>query len=91
MLTFTCPGLNSNVRVSSVSVPSTPQIEGEILQPFNLKSFCIDELKTATRNFRINATVNGVRMRRVFKGWIDEISFTATIPGTGMAIALSYV
>ncbi|KAM1708284.1 hypothetical protein ACFX2K_001277 [Malus domestica] len=55
-------GLNSNVRVSSVSVPSTRQIE-----------------------------VNGVRMRRVFKGWIDENSLTATVPGTGMAIAVSYV
>ncbi|CAN6710260.1 unnamed protein product [Malus baccata var. baccata] len=84
-------GLNSNVRVSSVSVPSTRQIEGEILQPFNLKSFRIDELKKATRNFRIDATLNAARMRRVFKGWIDENSLTATVPGTGMAIAVSFV
>ncbi|KAM2414875.1 hypothetical protein ACFX1X_001321 [Malus domestica] len=30
-------------------------------------------------------------MRRVFKGWIDENSLTATVPGTGMAIAVSFV
>ncbi|CAL2242776.1 unnamed protein product [Prunus armeniaca] len=81
-------GLHSNSKVSSVSVPSTPRTEGEILQSSNLKSFAFNELKTATRNFRPDSMVGEGGFGCVFKGWVDENSLTAAKPGTGMVIAV---
>lgn len=72
----------------SVSVPSSPQTEGEIVQSFNLKSFHFNELKRATSNFRQDPVVGEGGFGYVFKGWIDEHSFTAVKPGSGMAMAI---
>ncbi|KAM1579503.1 hypothetical protein ACFXTI_041429 [Malus domestica] len=80
-------GLHSNSKVSSVSVPSTPRTEGEILQSSNLKNFCFNELKNATRNFRPDSVVGEGGFGCVFKGWVDENSLTAAKPGTGLVIA----
>ncbi|KAK9913549.1 hypothetical protein M0R45_037362 [Rubus argutus] len=80
-------GLNSNGKVLSESVPSSPQTEDEIVQSFNLKSFQFNELKKATSNFR-HDPVMGEGFSFVFKGWINEHSFTAAKPGTGMAMAI---
>lgn len=74
--------------MSSVSVPPTPRSEGEILQSSNLKSFCFADLKMATRNFRPDSVLGEGGFGSVFKGWIDENSFAATKPGTGMVIAV---
>lgn len=73
---------------STTSVPPTPRTEGEILQSPNLKSFNFSDLKVATRNFRPDSVLGGGGFGSVFKGWIDENSFTATKPGTGMVIAV---
>lgn len=73
---------------SSASVSSTPRTEGEILQSSSLKSFGYNELKTATRNFRPDSVVGEGGFGCVFKGWIDEHTFTPTKPGTGMVIAV---
>lgn len=78
----------SNSKISSVSVPSTPRTEGEILQSSNLKSFTFNNLKTATRNFRPDSVLGEGGFGCVFKGWIDENSFTAAKPGTGIVIAV---
>ncbi|XP_040375550.1 receptor-like cytoplasmic kinase 176 isoform X2 [Rosa chinensis] len=78
-------GVNLNSNIPSVSVPLS---EGERLQSFNLKSFHYNELKTATRNFRPENMLGEGRICSFFKGWIDEQSFTATKPGTGMAVAI---
>ncbi|KAF3952094.1 hypothetical protein ACB098_06G158800 [Castanea mollissima] len=78
----------SNSKISSVSVPSTPRTEGEILQSSNLKSFTFNNLKTATRNFRPDSVLGEGGFGCVFKGWIDEHSFTAAKPGTGIVIAV---
>ncbi|XP_030930150.1 receptor-like cytoplasmic kinase 176 [Quercus lobata] len=78
----------SNSKISSVSVPSTPRTEGEILQSSNLKSFTFNNLKTATRNFRPDSVLGEGGFGSVFKGWIDENSFTAAKPGTGIVIAV---
>ncbi|KAG6417988.1 hypothetical protein SASPL_120185 [Salvia splendens] len=95
------PGLNSQYvssgsnnmstdcsKNSTSSVPPTPRTEGEILQSPNLKSFNFSDLKVATRNFRPDSVLGGGGFGSVFKGWIDENSFTATKPGTGMVIAV---
>ncbi|XP_073144070.1 probable serine/threonine-protein kinase PBL10 [Henckelia pumila] len=70
------------------SVQSVPRSEGEILQSPNLKSFSYADLKLATRNFRPDSVVGGGGFGSVFKGWIDENSFTAAKPGTGLLIAV---
>ncbi|KAL0390210.1 UNVERIFIED_CONTAM: putative serine/threonine-protein kinase PBL10 [Sesamum calycinum] len=75
-------------KISSTSVPPTPRTEGEILQSSNLKSFSFSDLKIATRNFRPDSVLGGGGFGSVFKGWIDENSFTAAKPGTGMIIAV---
>ncbi|GMP49362.1 hypothetical protein CsSME_00016369 [Camellia sinensis var. sinensis] len=73
---------------SAVSVPPTPRSEGEILQSTNLKSFSFSDLKMATRNFRPDSVLGEGGFGSVFKGWIDENSFTASKPGTGIVIAV---
>lgn len=79
---------SSSGKVSSSSVPPNPRSEGEILQSANLKSFCLSDLKTATRNFRPDSVLGEGGFGSVFKGWIDENSFAATKPGTGIVIAV---
>ncbi|KAK9913537.1 hypothetical protein M0R45_037350 [Rubus argutus] len=81
-------GLNSNFKLSSVSVPSTPRIEGEILLTPTLKSFSFNELKKATRNFRFDLTVGEGVFGCVFRGWVNGNSLPAVKPGTGMDIAV---
>lgn len=81
-------GSGSSSRVSAASVPPTPRSEGEILQASNVKSFTFNELKNATRNFRPDSVLGEGGFGSVFKGWIDEHSFAATKPGTGIVIAV---
>ncbi|XP_021720846.1 probable serine/threonine-protein kinase PBL10 [Chenopodium quinoa] len=85
-------GINSKYVSSDVSkvssAPLTPRSEGEILQSSNLKSFSFSELKAATRNFRPDSVLGEGGFGSVFKGWIDENSYAATKPGTGMVIAV---
>ncbi|XP_022921764.1 receptor-like cytoplasmic kinase 176 isoform X1 [Cucurbita moschata] len=79
---------NSISKSSSVSTPRTPRTEGEILQSSNLKNFTYNDLKTATRNFRPDSVLGEGGFGSVFKGWVDEQSFAATKPGTGLVIAV---
>ncbi|XP_034701991.1 probable serine/threonine-protein kinase PBL9 [Vitis riparia] len=79
---------NSTSKVSLASVPPTPRSEGDILQSPNLKNFTLAELKMATRNFRADGLLGEGALGRVFKGWIDEHSFAAGEPGTGVVIAV---
>ncbi|KAK0591535.1 hypothetical protein LWI29_003454 [Acer saccharum] len=77
-------GVSSSSKISSVPF----RTEGEILQSSNLKSFSFNELKTATRNFRPDSVLGEGGFGCVFKGWIDENTFAATRPGTGLVIAV---
>ncbi|KAL3838416.1 hypothetical protein ACJIZ3_023007 [Penstemon smallii] len=77
----------SSRRLSS-SLPMTPRNEGEILDSTNLKSFGFNDLRVSTRNFRPDSVLGEGGFGCVFKGWIDEHTFKATKPGTGMVIAV---
>ncbi|KAF8390234.1 hypothetical protein HHK36_024759 [Tetracentron sinense] len=84
---------------SSLTVPSfteksttesfpTPRSDGELLSFPNLKDFSFNELKNATRNFRPDSLLGEGGFGCVFKGWIDEQTFTAARPGSGMVVAV---
>ncbi|KAK9998623.1 hypothetical protein SO802_018226 [Lithocarpus litseifolius] len=79
---------STSSKVSSFSVPQTPRSEGEILQSSNLKSFSFAELKLSTRDFCRDSVLGQGSFGSVFKGWIDEHTFAAAKPGTGMIIAV---
>ncbi|KAK4425180.1 Receptor-like cytoplasmic kinase [Sesamum alatum] len=81
-------GKDTSSRRSSSSVPLTPRNEGEILDSTNLKSFGFNDLRIATRNFRPDSVLGEGGFGCVFKGWIDEHTFKAAKPGTGMVIAV---
>lgn len=78
----------SSRRSSGSSMPLTPRGENEILESSKLKSFGFNDLKVATRNFRPDSVLGEGGFGCVFKGWIDEHSFKATRPGTGIVIAV---
>ncbi|XP_076930275.1 putative serine/threonine-protein kinase PBL10 [Bidens hawaiensis] len=69
-------------------VPPVPRSEGEILQSCNLKSFNYSDLRMATRNFRPDSVLGEGGFGSVYKGWIDEQSFAASKPGTGVVVAV---
>ncbi|CAJ2640813.1 unnamed protein product [Trifolium pratense] len=67
-------------KASSPHLLLTSRTEGEILQSINLKSFTINEIRTATRNFRPDSMVGEGGFGSVFKGWIDEHTLAPTKP-----------
>lgn len=81
-------GRDLSSRRSSGSAPLTPRGENEILESSKLRSFGFNDLKVATRNFRPDSVLGEGGFGCVFKGWIDEHSFKAARPGTGMVIAV---
>lgn len=91
--------LTANSTPSTFTVPSytqgstgdclpTPRTEGEILSSPNLKAFAFNELKNATRNFRPDSLIGEGGFGYVYKGWLDEQTFTASKPGTGIVVAV---
>ncbi|XP_075524025.1 putative serine/threonine-protein kinase PBL3 isoform X1 [Primulina tabacum] len=89
----------SNSATSSMSIPShsskstsetlpTSRSEAEILSSPNVKPFTLNELKNATRNFRVDSLLGEGGFGYVYKGWIDEHTLTAAKPGSGMVVAV---
>ncbi|CAI8587850.1 unnamed protein product [Vicia faba] len=75
-------------KSNSSSLLPTPRSEGEILSSPNLKAFTFNELKNATRNFRPDSLLGEGGFGHVYKGWIDEQTYTAAKPGSGMVVAV---
>ncbi|KAM7515798.1 hypothetical protein LguiA_005381 [Lonicera macranthoides] len=75
-------------KALSPSVPLTPRSQDEILQSLNLKSFGFNDLRTSTRNFWPNSVLGEGSFGCVFKGWIDEKTFTTAKLSTGIVIAI---
>ncbi|CAI0443191.1 unnamed protein product [Linum tenue] len=79
---------NSKPSSSAETIPTTPRTEGEILHATNLKRYTFSDLKLATGNFRPDSLLGKGGFGCVFKGSVDENSFTAVRPGTGMPVAV---
>lgn len=75
-------------KSSSLDSIPTPRSEYEILSSPHAKAFSFNELKNATRNFRLDSLLGEGGFGCVFKGWIDEHSLTPAKPGSGMVIAV---
>ncbi|XP_004307503.1 PREDICTED: probable serine/threonine-protein kinase NAK [Fragaria vesca subsp. vesca] len=79
------PMLNSAKSMASYMT----RTRAESHPPQGVRSFRFNDLKTATCNFHPNRLLGEGGFGSVYKGWIDEHSFTAAEPGTGMAIAIT--
>ncbi|KAL1355064.1 hypothetical protein HN51_069540 [Arachis hypogaea] len=78
----------SHSEKSNASTLPTPRSEGEILSSPNLKAFTFNDLKNATRNFRPDSLLGEGGFGYVYKGWIDQHTFVASKPGSGMVVAV---
>ncbi|WOL02707.1 protein kinase 2B, chloroplastic isoform X1 [Canna indica] len=83
----TLPVQSYGEKTGSVILP-TPRTEGEILSSSQLKAFTFGDLKNATRNFRPDSLLGEGGFGYVYKGWIDEQTFSASRPGCGMVVAV---
>ncbi|XP_071690287.1 probable serine/threonine-protein kinase PBL3 [Rutidosis leptorrhynchoides] len=54
----------------------------------NIKAFNLNDLKTATKNFRPDSLLGEGGFGQVFKGWIDETTLAPAKPGTGLVVAV---
>lgn len=54
----------------------------------SLRAFTFSDLKAATRNFRPESFLGEGGFGSVFKGWLDEATFKATRPGSGVVVAV---
>ncbi|KAM7466765.1 hypothetical protein LguiB_014327 [Lonicera macranthoides] len=77
-----------NNRDGDVSKQVPPSVQ--IVTP-NLKMFTLAELKTATGNFRPNMLLGEGCFRKVYIGWVDEMTYAPSKFGTGMAIAVKKI
>ncbi|KAJ1427401.1 Serine-threonine/tyrosine-protein kinase, catalytic domain [Sesbania bispinosa] len=82
--TTTSPAERSNEKER---VSDGEKSRGKIVTP-NLKMFTLDELKSATRNFRPDTVVGEGGFGRVFKGWIDPNTFKPSRVGVGIPVAV---
>ncbi|KAL8245723.1 hypothetical protein R6Q59_006939 [Mikania micrantha] len=60
---------------------------GRIVTP-NLKCYTFGELKSATRNFRPDTVLGEGGFGRVFKGWVDGVTYAPSKVGIGIAVAV---
>ncbi|XP_020249700.1 probable serine/threonine-protein kinase PBL2 [Asparagus officinalis] len=79
---------DSSKKASSKATSSLPSFNNTDGSPTKLKSFSLNELKAATRNFRSDSFLGEGGFGCVFKGWIDEKTFAPTRPGTGIVVAV---
>ncbi|CAI9296343.1 unnamed protein product [Lactuca saligna] len=53
-----------------------------------LKMFTFSELRSATRNFRPDMVIGEGGFGRVYKGWLDSVTFVPRKAGVGLAVAI---
>ncbi|XP_039136496.1 probable serine/threonine-protein kinase PBL2 isoform X1 [Dioscorea cayenensis subsp. rotundata] len=80
---------NSSKITSNFSiVSSTSSLPSDASVIIGLKSFTLNDLKNATRNFRAETLLGEGGFGCVFKGWIDENTLLPTRPGDGIVVAI---
>ncbi|CAH9086415.1 unnamed protein product [Cuscuta europaea] len=92
---------SNSSNVSSINVPPNgrqsrkidniilaPHSENKILFSPMVKSFQFNELKNATRNFRLDSLLGEGGFCYMFKGWIDEHTLTTVKHGFSMVVAV---
>lgn len=82
------PVLSSSTASTGESIPSTPKVDEELKIASQLRKFNFNELKSATRNFRLESLLGEGGFGCVFKGWINENGTTPVKPGTGLTVAV---
>lgn len=80
--TTTKDGENSSHNSETIQPPC-----GKIVTP-NLKMFTLEDLRSATRNFRPDTVLGEGGFGRVFKGWIDPNTFKPSRVGVGIPVAV---
>lgn len=80
---------------SKMETPSRTLCDALVLasigDPFissNLKSFCFNDLKNATKSFAADGIIGEGGFGCVFKGWINTNTLAPCKPGTGMVVAV---
>ncbi|CAL9099311.1 unnamed protein product [Musa textilis] len=80
----------ANASSPSVSRLRSPfsSFKSEAAASVILKSFSLNDLKTATKNFSSNSYLGEGGFGCVFKGWIDEHTYAPARLGVGMVVAI---
>ncbi|KAE9614638.1 hypothetical protein Lal_00012169 [Lupinus albus] len=78
---------STTISVTAISKSDASSLS-EILYSPNLKPFTFNELKNSTSNVRPDTLLGEGGFGHVYKGWIDEQTFTASKPGSGMIVAV---
>ncbi|XP_020234637.1 probable serine/threonine-protein kinase PIX13 isoform X2 [Cajanus cajan] len=68
--------------VSSLEAPSGEVVTRKLIE------YTLDELKSATRNFRPDTVLGEGGFGRVFRGWIDKNTFKPSRVGVGIPVAV---
>ncbi|XP_072993483.1 receptor-like cytoplasmic kinase 176 [Typha latifolia] len=81
---------SSTFGLSTGSSVSADEVfpEGRILPAPNLRVYTFAELKSATRNFKLDTVLGEGGFGRVYKGWVDEKTLNPTKSGVGMVVAV---
>lgn len=80
-------GRDGSQSHNGVNNPPVDVGGGKIVTP-NLRIFTVDELKSATRNFRPDTVLGEGGFGRVFRGWIDPNTFKPSKVGVGIPVAV---
>ncbi|KAK4276449.1 hypothetical protein QN277_014599 [Acacia crassicarpa] len=84
----TSPKTSASAAASDLDYWEGLSPTGKIVTTPNLKIFGLEELKSATRNFRPDTVLGEGGFGRVFKGWIDQNTLKPSKVGVGIPVAV---
>ncbi|KAJ0718352.1 putative transferase, protein kinase RLK-Pelle-CrRLK1L-1 family [Helianthus annuus] len=77
---------SDNGGVATASQQAVLHTEGTIA--LNLKEFTYSELQTATHNFEFGSLIGEGGFGKVFKGWLDRVTYTSQKAGDWLPVAI---